>query len=318
MERRRFLKLGVGAAAGMATSASSSATLRVIDTHIHLFDPRRPGGIPWPEKSDPIFHPALPERYAGLAKPFGIVGAIAVEASPLAADNDWVLNLIANQPIMVGFVGDLAPGTSGFAADLDRLHANPLFLGIRCGNLWNRDLPADAANPACIADLRRLAAAGLAMDSANPDANLVEAILRIAQQVPDLRIVIDHLPHAVLPAQPAALDRYWANLKTLGANPRVFVKLSEIPVREQDRLVTDLAPYRPHLDALWDLFGEDRVLFGSDWPNSDHVATFAETFGIVRRYVAEKGPSATEKFFHRNSVAAYRWQPRTLEQRSLD
>ncbi len=316
MERRSALKLGLGAVAGLVTGArSATEPSHVIDTHIHLFDPRRAGGIPWPEKTDPIYRPALPDRYASLAQPFGIVGAIAVEASPLPADNDWVLQSIANQPIIVGFIGDLVPGASSFAADLDRLRANPLFLGIRCGNLWNRDLLADSGHPGFIAGLRRLASAGLAMDSANPDAHLIEAILRISEKVPDLRIVIDHLPHATLPAEHDALQQYWANLRTLGANPHVHVKLSEIPVRQLGRLVSDVAHYRHGLDVLWDLFGEDRVLFGSDWPNSDHIATYAETFSIVRHYIAEKGPTASEKFFHRNSIAAYRWLPRTKEQR---
>src|SRR5581483_5193365 len=106
------------------------------------------------------------------------------------------------------YIGDLIPGAPSFAKELDRLHANPLFLGIRCGNLWNRDLSQDAANPAFIADLRRLASAGLTMDSANPDPALIAALRRISEQVPDLRIVIDHLPHAVVPTQPEALRKY--------------------------------------------------------------------------------------------------------------
>jgi L-fuconolactonase len=312
MDRRSALKLGLGAAVGLA--AEPLAPLPVVDTHIHLFDTRRPGGVPWPEKTDEIYLPALPPRYAGISKPFGVVGAIAVEASPLKGDNDWVLQLIGQHPLIVGFVGDLIPGSPSFAADLDRLRANPLFLGIRCGNLWNRDLSVDAKNPAFIADLHRLASAGLEMDSANPDANLIGAILRISQQIPELRIVIDHLPHAALPAQADALREYRANLEELGLNSRVFVKLSEIPVRDGGRLVTEASRYEEKLDAIWDVFGEDRILFGSDWPNSDHVANFAETFGIVSRYVARKGPAARKKFYAKNSVAAYRWRPRDAAQ----
>src|ERR1700744_214295 len=124
MDRRSALKLGLGAAIGVA--AEPFVPQRVIDTHIHLFDTRRPGGVPWPEKTDTIYRPALPPRYASIAKPFGVVGAIAVEASPLRADNDWVLQLIEHHPIIVGFVGDLIPGSSSFAADLDRLRSNPL------------------------------------------------------------------------------------------------------------------------------------------------------------------------------------------------
>lgn len=310
MERRSVLKLGLGATMGWATNAVGAAKTPVIDAHIHLFDTRRPGGVPWPEKTDSIYQPALPDRYSQISAPFGIVGAIAVEASPLRSDNDWVLQLLARYPVIVGFVGDLVPGSSSFARDLETLHSNPLFLGIRCGNLWNRDLSADAENPAFVADLRRLASAGLEMDSANPDAKLIAALLRISQQVPELRIVIDHLPHAALPDAAGELREYQAHLKSLSGNPHVFVKLSEIPVKVDGRVPTEASYYREKLDALWELFGEDRVLFGSDWPNSDHVASFAETFGIVRDYVAAKGPKASEKFFYKNSIAAYGWHPR--------
>ncbi len=146
MNRREFLALsaGVSLATGLpAISAEQSAPIPIIDTHIHLFDTSRPGGVPWPDKTDVIYRPALPDRYASIAKPFGIVGAIAVEASPLQSDNNWILQLIAQHPIIVGFVGNLVPGSPSFAKDLDALHGNPLFLGIRCGNLWNRDLSND-------------------------------------------------------------------------------------------------------------------------------------------------------------------------------
>lgn len=315
MDRRSALKLGFGAAIGLA--AEPPAQQPVIDTHIHLFDTSRPGGVPWPEKTDEIFQPALPPRYAGISGPFGILGAIAIEASPLRSDNDWILQLIATHPLIVGFVGDLVPGSSSFAADLDRVRKNPLFLGIRCGNLWNRDLSVDATSATFIADLRRFASAGLTMDSANPDSKLIAALLRVSQQIPELRIVIDHLPHAALPDDTTVLKEYRANLKELSRNRQVFVKLSEIPVRADGRLVTDVSHYSEKLDELWDVFGEDRVLFGSDWPNSDHVATFAETFGIVKRYMAAKSPEARDKYFCRNSIAAYRWSPRDGAQRQL-
>ena len=315
MDRRSALKLGLGAAVSLAAEPLRALQREVIDTHIHLFDTNRPGGVPWPDKTDAIYQPALPDRYASIAKPFGVVGAIAVEASPLRSDNDWVLKLIERHPMIVGLVGDLVPGTLTFAADLDRLRANLLFLGIRCGNLWNRDLAVDAKDPACIADLRRLAGAGLVMDSANPDPQLIEAILRVSQQIPELRIVIDHLPHAVVPDNAVVVRQYWANLKTLSSNPRVFVKLSEIPVQLNGRVDTDLPHYRQRLDAIWDVFGEDHILFGSDWPNSDHVASFAETFGIVSRYIAGKGPTARDKYFRKNSIDAYRWRPRDAVQR---
>lgn len=305
--------LAVGCAVGSRAEASQATP--IIDTHIHLFDTSRPGGVPWPEKSDTaLYKPALPNRYERIAHPLGVVGAIVIEASPLESDNDWVLNQAADHPMVVGFVGDLVPGTASFAKQLDRLHANPLFAGIRYGNLWDRDLSSDMKKPGFLPDLHKLAAAGLVMDSANPDARLIEAILEVSQRVPELRIVIDHLPGAKIPTEASARREYWANLKSLSQNAGIYVKLSEIPVREGGAVPKDISFYKEKLDAIWDVFGEDHILFGSDWPNSDHIADYAETLGIVRSYVSAKGEPASEKFFWRNSIAAYRWQRRQADQ----
>jgi predicted TIM-barrel fold metal-dependent hydrolase len=92
------------------------------------------------------------------------------------------------------------------------------------------------------------------------------------------------------------------------------VKLSEIPVVANGKLVTDPLAYRDSLDAIWSVFGEDRILFGSDWPNSDHVATYAETVGIVRGYISQKSHAAQEKYFWKNSIAAYKWKRRRPNQ----
>jgi L-fuconolactonase len=317
MQRREFLKLGASLAAGWVSAAVAeplSPTVPVIDTHIHLFDPGRPGGVPWPAKTDTaLYQAALPDRYARIARPLGVVGAIVIEASPLATDNDWVLNQAANHPIIVGMVGDLIPGTPSYQKDLERLHANPLFLGIRYGNLWNRDLAVDAQKPEFLPGLKMLAERGLVLDSANPDPSLIRAIAGVADHLPELRIVIDHLPTARVPAETAARDEYWSLLRHLAQNKNIFVKLSEVAAA---RIEEAGGPnfYRERLDALWDIFSEDHVLYASDWPNSDHHATYEESISIVRNYVEPKGRSVAEKFFWKNSVAAYHWQRRQADQ----
>ena len=107
---------------------------------------RVPQGVPWPPKDSSIYKSALPERFRKLAAPHGVVGAIEIECSPWLDDNQWVLDIAAKDPIIVGTVGDLEPGTPGFTKQLDRLHKNSLFRGIRYGNIWNRDLSKQIAN----------------------------------------------------------------------------------------------------------------------------------------------------------------------------
>ena len=102
-------------------------------------------------------------------------------------------------------------------------------------------------------------------------------------------------------------------LRQLAKNKNVFVKLSEVIAA---RIEQSGGPTfaRRRLDALWNVFGEDHVLYASDWPNSDHHATYQETISIVRNYVEPKGRIAEEKFFWKNSVAAYRWHRRQADQ----
>jgi predicted TIM-barrel fold metal-dependent hydrolase len=323
MQRRDLLKLaayGAGALAIGRRSAAQQKTIHhpIIDAHIHLFDPTRPGGVPWPEKDDAVLYkPSTPERYVGISAKFGVVGAIAIEASPLASDNEWLLNVAAHHPVIVGVIGDLVPGTPAYLGDLERLHTNPLFLGFRYGNLWNRDLAVDLRKPGFIDGLNALARAGLVFESANPDESLIRAILEVSERVHGLRIVIDHLPHAPIPAVEGARKEYEANLRRLGENPDVFVKLSEIPVVMNGKLIKDPGYYRAPLDAIWNVFGEDRILLGSDWPNSDHVAPFADTISIVKEYISQKSSGAAEKYFWKNSIAAYKWRPRRPDQPSI-
>jgi len=330
MRRRDVLRLASlsAAAAALALRRPAAALDRVapgqaktnpiLDAHIHLFDPTRPGGVPWPLKSDTaVYKPSTPERFEALTAELGVVGAIAIEASPLASDNDWLLQVAQKHPVIVGVIGDLVPGSPSYRQDLDRLHQNPLFLGFRYGNLWDRDLLVDWHKPGFIEGLKALAAAGLVFECANPDPNLLHAILDVMEHVPGLTIVIDHLPHALVPAQKTARDGYAVNLWQLARNPHVYVKLSEIPVVANGALVTDPEYYRKALDVIWNIFGEDHILFGSDWPNSDHVASYEQTLTLVRGYVARKTPAAQEKFFWKNSIAAYRWQRRKPDQPAL-
>ena len=75
-----------------------------------------------------------------------------------------------------------------------------------------------------------------------------------------------------------------------------------------------VALHHPRNIEIWDIFGEDHVLYASDWPNSDHHATYEETISIVRNYVEPKGRKVSEKFFWKNSVVAYRWHRRQPDQ----
>jgi L-fuconolactonase len=308
MQRRDFLTCASAAAGtlllpALRSAPAATAAIPVIDTHTHFFDPTRPQGVPWPPQTDSLLHrPHLPADFRRVVAGLPIVGTVVVEASEWVADNDWILSLAVQNPEIVGLVGNLRPGQPEFAAQLARLARNPLFRGLRFrpGDLRGAD------NPASAADLRRLADADLSLDALGGTA-VLEPTLRLARAFPSLRIVINHLPFKDWDGNPAALR---SGLRELAAQPSVFAKVSDVVRRVNGNVVDDPAFYRPGLDALLDLFGPDRVIFGSNWPVSDRVAPYATLHRVVSEYFTARGRDVAEKYFWRNALTAYRWQPR--------
>jgi L-fuconolactonase len=297
------------------------SSIPVIDTHIHLYDPFRPGGAPWPGPGNKVLYKtSLPARYRPIAQPLGIVGAIEIECSPLLEDNQWVLDVAAKDDIMVGTVGRLVPGTPEFRPNLERFHKNPLYRGIRYG--LGRQGGKELDRPEFVADLKALADADLVLDTANPSVALLANVVRVSDRVPNLRIVIDHLPQMLPPTEPAARASYDASMKAFRDRPQIYVKVSEvlrnatatIPRSPDDTIRTDTEFYRPRLDEILDVFGIDRVLYGSDWPNGDQWLPVPVGFKIVQEYFLGKGQPAAEKYFWRNSVKCYKWVKRTAAQ----
>src|SRR5688500_12364241 len=314
--RRDFL-VGAAAAAVAAVprqAGAQSTPIPIIDTHIHLFDPTRPQGAPYsgPRAAGAAPVPAYPDRYRKLAAPLGAVGAIKVEASPWVEDNLWVLEVAQRDTIIVGVIGNLEPDKPEFKEYFDRYRKHPLFRGIRYGNLWGRDIGKQADNPAFVEGLKLLADADLVLDTANPRMPLLHAMVTISDKVPNLRIVLDHLPNLA----PSTEERpaYDAVLREFAKRPQIYVKLSAILRRVNGQVSTDLDAYRATLDTLVATFGEDRILFGSDWPNSDGVAPIDQVFKIAKDYFATKPRAVAEKYFWRNSIAAYKWVKREAAQ----
>lgn len=302
MTRRAFL-------VAAATAAAVPLPFPAIDTHIHLFDPDRPGGVPWPPKDDEIrSKPTYPSRFQEVASPHGVVGAVVVECSPLIEDNQWVLDVVADTPSIVGLVGFLDAGKPGFGQDLERFARNPLFRGIRYGNLWGRDLVQQLDNSQFLSDMRLAAEADLSLDTANPTLDLLEGMLRLSDRVPNLRMIVDHLPKMVV--SPGQRGRYESILSEFSNRDQTYVKISAVLLNRDGTVSYDLADYRSTIDEIASAFGEDRVLYGSDWPNSDPLGPYSKVIGIVQEYFASKSREVQEKYFRINSKAAYRWVDR--------
>jgi predicted TIM-barrel fold metal-dependent hydrolase len=304
LTRRRFVTSAVAAATKAATAAAASA---VIDTHIHLYDPRRPQGVPWPPKDDALlYRPVLADEFESLVRPLGVTGAVIIEASPWLEDNQWVLDVARNHPFLVAVIGHLEPGTPEFRVHLARFVKNPLFRGIR---LSGAAIRGGTSRPEFVDDLRRLADAGLMMDAIG-DAAMIPALSALAGRIPALRIAIDHMP--VEPPGWNATPGSRAALRDLAAHPGIYAKVSGVLRRATpaESVTADPAAYTASLDEVWRMFGESRVMYGSNWPVSDRMAAYATVLTVVRRYVESRGAAAAEQFFAANARACYRFRER--------
>jgi predicted TIM-barrel fold metal-dependent hydrolase len=150
-------------------------------------------------------------------------------------------------------------------------------------------------------------------------------VMRVTDNIPDLRIVLDHLPGSKVPDEAGPRDAYLRGLQE-AAKRKVYVKFSEIfqrvdaqgrRVQSGGRIPRELNFYRPWLDEIWEIFGPDRLLYASDWSNSEPMSTFGETLAMVHEYVTQKDPTANDKVFWKNSLAAYRWIKRRANQPGL-
>jgi predicted TIM-barrel fold metal-dependent hydrolase len=279
----------------------------VIDTHTHFYDPSRAQGVPWPAKNDPFLHrTVLPAEYRRLATPLAIDGTVVVEASPWVEDNAFILDLAKHEPFIVGLCGNLPAGTPEFREHLTRFAKNRRFRGIRLrDDAWRKHLD----EPAFIADMNRLADADLQAD-VNVGVGGLEDATKLADAVPKLRIVLDHCANT--PIDGKAISPAWlGGMTVLARRPNVWAKVSglvEGTGKHNGDAPTDVAFYRPVLDWLWQLFGEDRLIWGSNWPVSARFASLATVYQVPRAYVADRGgPAAVRKVFGGNALAVYKW-----------
>lgn len=110
MNRRLFVQGLLGGAVAAAAPRQG-----IIDSHVHFYDPARPRGVPWPAPSETLlYRTVLPGPWSKMVRPLGVSGVIVVEASPWLEDNQWVLDLAREHPVIVGFVGHLDPGRPEF------------------------------------------------------------------------------------------------------------------------------------------------------------------------------------------------------------
>ena len=280
--------------------------LDIIDCHTHFYDPSRAEGVPWPDEQSSLYRTVLPKHLRALPMPQPLGGTVIVEASNWIEDNQWLLDLAKDDPFIVGIVGHLTPGNETFREHLKRFAANELFRGIRV----SQQLIAKV-DEQLLADLKLLVDHDLELD-VNGGPETPQIVASLAARLPELRIVVNHLGNVRIDGKWPPQD--WTDgMRQAARHKQVYCKISALvegAARDDKPAPKEVDFYRPVLDIAWEAFGEDRLIYGSNWPVSERAADYAVLQQIVLDYFADRGEVAVEKFFSLNAKQAYKWLDR--------
>jgi len=311
IDRRTWITGSVAAVAGLSVKGLLAdpvdADLDIIDCHTHFYDPSRPERVPWPPKDSPLYRTVLPKHLRAQKQFRPVTGTLIIEASPRLEDNAWLLDLAKDDPFVVGIVGNLEPGSPKFAEHVERFAANPLFRGIRILVTSLKELLVNNS----MADLKRLADHDLSLD-VNGGPETPGVVAQLAPRVPSLRIVQNHVGNVKITSAPPPRD-WTEGIRAAASYPNVYCKISALvqgAARDGQKPPTDLDFYRPYIDVVWNAFGDERVIYGSDWPVSDAAADYATLQRIAMEYAFEKGEQTTRQFCSLNAKKAYKWVDR--------
>lgn len=271
-----------------------------VDSHQHFWRVAR-GDYGWMgEHVSPLLRDFMPDDLAPLMRRAGIARTILVQAAETEAETDFLLEVAARTEFVAGVVGWLDMESDAFPERLAHHRKNPLLVGLR-PMLQDHDDDRFILRPRVLDNLRRVAESGLAFDILVLPRHLPHVAEALAR-VPALRAVVDHL--AKPPVATGALDPWRADLAALAAFPGVSCKVSGLVTEARaDWSLADLVPYVDHAAAC---FGEDRLLFGSDWPVATLAATYGEVAHAARALLGTRfGPAAMAKIFGGNAMRVY-------------
>ena len=253
-----------------------------IDAHQHFWR-YRAADYPWMgDGMDVLRRDHLPQQLRPLLDAHGIAGCIAVQARAVEAETDFLLDLAREHDWIVAVIGWVDLRVDDLQRRLARWDGRDRLAGFR------HLLQDEADVPAVLAD----AAFNRGVAALQARQRVYEVLVRAPQlaAVPAFCarhdrhwLVLDHLGK---PAIGGDGDVQWReHLRQLAALPHVLCKVSGLVTETGERAV-DVDVLHRYLDIALELFGAQRLMFGSDWPVCLLKAEYAQVFGIVERWAA--------------------------------
>ncbi|MCA1377375.1 MULTISPECIES: amidohydrolase family protein [unclassified Bradyrhizobium] len=277
----------------------------IVDAHQHFWDPAR-ADYPWMEADElaPIRRAFGPADLAPLLQANGIEASILVQCRSALEETEEFLRIADATPSVIGVVGWADLTDAALGETLDRLRALPggdKLVGIR--HQVHDELDADWL---LREDVQRGLTAVFAHDLAYDflvRSRELPAAIATAQAFPHARFVLDH---AAKPPIAAGGSAEWTErIAALAACGNVWCKISGLATEAvwDDWNAERLIPFVEHTAKC---FGEDRLIFGSDWPVCLLAGSYGEIKTALEACLARLGPRVRDKAFGVNAKAVYR------------
>ncbi|RZL46194.1 MAG: amidohydrolase [Pedobacter sp.] len=272
----------------------------MIDSHVHFwnFDPIRDSWIT--EEMGVIRTDFMPTDIANTYQQLGINGCIAVQANQSESETAFLLKLAAENLIIKGIVGWTDLKAENLDERLKYWKSFPLIKG------WRHVLQAEQddfiLNDNFANGVKKLNAYGYTYDLLCYHTQL-KAINKLVDKLPNQPLVLDHCGKPDVKSQ--ALKEYDQNIKALAQNPNVFCKVSGLLTEADWQNWTEIEIFNC-LDIVFNHFGADRIMYGSDWPVVLVSRPYTDWFNLVNKYLSQFNEEEKMKIFSGNAKTFYK------------
>ena len=274
----------------------------ILDTHQHFWKADR-GDYHWMTQAVPILaRDYLPSDLRPELRKAGVARTILVQAAQTTEETDFLLKLAEETGFVAGVIGWFDLEEENFPSVYEeKRQRHPKLLGVRP---MLQDLADDRwiARKQVIENLHYLADQKVIFEFLTYTRHL-PFVLEVLAEEPRLHAVIDHISKPEIKA--AKIEPWNELISKVARHENVFCKLSGMVTEAEHRM---WAPehLRPYIEHVLDSFGEDRVMFGSDWPVCLLAGSYAEVINALRTVVAgHLSPSGLTKLFSQNGTRFY-------------
>jgi L-fuconolactonase len=228
-----------------------------------------------------------------------IDGYVAVQASQSEAETDFLLELASLNPFIKGVVGWVDLQADTLEERLGHYKQYPALKGFR--HVLQAEAGAFMLSDKFMRGIAMLQNYGFTYDVLITHNQLSHA-LQLVAAFPQQPFVIDHLAKPAIAQQEIA--QWEADIRAIAAHQHVYCKVSGF-CTEADWANWQAEDIKPYLDVVFDAFGTDRLLFGSDWPVCLLAGGYSKTVEVLKQYLAGFPAEAQAKFWGGNAAKFY-------------